>query len=91
MGEIFGMIDGHFPEPKRGYSYLSAKEMTKMKHRLRMDFADDSDTLFNSAWRELLNLARNQEILDYDHLKSLYESIVSYKVNNPRSKVYIYG
>ena len=72
--------------------YLTKKEITKMKPNLRQDFPDDSTALFNSAWSDILaNIRAGNEVLDYEHLKAMYDNSVSYKVNNPKSKFYIYG
>lgn len=82
MGEIFGMIDG-----KRN---LSSQEVTALKGRLRKDIGD-RPALFDACWREIMKFANQGDVVDYQHLKDLYDSIASEKVNNPRSKFYIYG
>jgi hypothetical protein len=69
---------------------LTAKEVTKMKSRLRKAM-NDSPSLFNACWREVMKFARQGDIMDYQHLKTTYNTIASYKVNNPRSKFYLYG
>lgn len=71
-------------------SALSVKEVTKLKSRLRKA-VKDRPALFDSCWRDVLQFARQSDIHDYSHLKDLYNNIVSYKVNNPKSKFYIYG
>ena len=72
--------------------HLTGKELTKMKPHLKQDFPEDSESLFNSAWNDILaNVRAGNEVLDYEHLKMMYEHFVSYKVNNPKSKFYIYG
>ena len=82
MGEIFGMIDGR--------RNLTPKEVTALKSRLRKD-VDDRPVLFDACWKEVMRFANQGDIVDYEHLKELYNSIASEKVNNPRSKFYIYG
>jgi len=82
-----------FPDPKKPneYSHLTSKQITKLKSRLRKDFPEDDGNLFEAAWRKLREYGRNAEILDYQHMKQLYDALVSEMVNNPRSKYYIYG
>lgn len=69
---------------------LKVKDITKMKDRLRKA-VKDKPALFESCWRNVLKFARQGDISNYYHLKVLYNSIASYKVNNPRSKFYMYG
>jgi hypothetical protein len=85
------MFKTWFPEPKKKYSYLTSKQITKLKPRLRKDFPEDDTNLFNAVWRKIRYYANNAEILDYQQMKDLYESLVSEMVNNPRSQYYIYG
>ena len=58
------------------------------KREFRKTHRQDRDKLFNAAWRDIVNFAKNRNIDDID---ALYEEIVSSKVNNPRSQFYIYG
>ena len=60
----------------------------KTKKQFRQENKKDSESLFNAAWSDILYFSRNSEI---DDLQGLYDSIVSEKVNNPRSKFFIYG
>ena len=69
---------------------LSPKEVTALKKQLKQDVRD-SDALFEACWREVMIFAKQSDIYDNNHLKELYNSIVSQKVNNPRSRFYIYG
>ena len=58
------------------------------KKQFRQENKQDSESLFNAAWRKILYFNRHSEI---DDLQGLYDSIVSEMVNNPKSKFYIYG
>ena len=69
---------------------LTAKEVTKLKGKLRKAVGD-RPALFNACWREVMKFANQGDIMDYQHLKTIYNTIASYKVNNPRSKFYMYG
>ena len=69
---------------------LTKKQVTALKSRLKKD-VKDRPVLFNACWREVMKFANQGDIVDYHHLKDLYNSIASYKVNNPRSKFYMYG
>jgi uncharacterized protein YfkK (UPF0435 family) len=75
---------------KRIKNKLSPKEVTALKKRLKQDVRD-SDALFEACWREVMVFAKESDIYDYNHLKELYNSVASQKVNNPRSRFYIYG
>ena len=59
--------------------------MTKTEFRKTVT---DKTTLFNACWNKVCWFARNSEI---DDLPALYESFVSEKVNNPRSRFYMHG
>lgn len=93
MKDIWGITKGDYwhPDPKTDYAYLTREQVKKLRPRLRRDFAEDSEGLFNSAWKEILSYASNAEVLDYQYMKDLYAGIISNKVNNPRSKFYMYG
>ena len=58
------------------------------KKKFREQNKTDSESLFNAAWRVILNFEKGSEI---DDLQGLYDTIVSEKVNDPKSKFYIYG
>jgi hypothetical protein len=73
-----------------GRGNLSRVEVSKLKTRLKKS-VNDSPALFEACWREVLKFANQGDISDYQHLKDLYNSIASYKVNNQRSKFYMYG
>jgi len=75
---------------KYGRSNLSKSEVTALKSKLRKAVGD-KPALFESCWREVMKFANQGDIVDYQHLKDLYNSIASYKVNNSRSKFYMYG
>lgn len=83
MGEIFGNLG-------IGKRNLSRAEVTALKSQLREEMGD-RPALFEACWKEIMKFANQGDIYDYQHLKDLYNQISSYKVNNPRSKFYIYG
>ena len=58
------------------------------RQNLRSAYPEDSDALFNAVWREVRSFARHSDIADLD---GLYDTIVSNKVNNPRSRFYMFG
>ena len=58
------------------------------KKKFREQNKTDSESLFNAAWRVILNFEKCSQI---DDLQGLYDTIVSEKVNDPKSKFYIYG
>jgi len=87
---LFGVGSKAWDELQSRKRELTPKELTKMKSRLKKKY-NDTDRLFNSAWREVLYFARNSEIRDFEELCAIYEQITSQKVNNPRSSFYIYG
>ena len=59
-----------------------------VQSKLRLNNSQDSNRLFNAAWRKIKWFNENSEI---DDLQGLYDTIVSEKVNNPKSPFYIYG
>ena len=63
----------------------------EVKRQFREKNSLDSDALFNASWRVLLQFFAQGDVCDEHHMQELYDSIVSEKVNNPRSKFYIYG
>ena len=69
---------------------LSVRQVTAFKKKLRKQ-VNDNGNLFDACWREVLKYARQADIHDYSQLYNLYNNIASQKVNNPRSKFYIYG
>jgi len=75
---------------KYGRKNLTRAEVTKLKPRLRKAVGD-RPALFEACWKDVLMFARQGDIVDYMHLKDLYNSIASQKVNNSRSKFYMYG
>ena len=58
------------------------------KKQFRQENKQDGESLFNAAWRVILNFEKGSEI---DDLQGLYDTIVSEKVNDPKSKFFIYG
>lgn len=70
--------------------HLSVREVSALKSRLRKAVRD-RPALFDACWRQILVFAKQGDIVDYMHLKDLYNSIASYKVNNSRSKFYLHG
>lgn len=60
----------------------------EIQRKLRLTNSQDSNRLFNAAWRSIKLFNQNSEI---DDLQALYEIIVSGKVNDSRSPFYIYG
>lgn len=60
----------------------------QVKSELRRANKQDSESLFNSVWNRIKWFNAKSEI---DDLQGLYNSIASEKVNNTRSKFYIYG
>lgn len=60
----------------------------KAQTELRLANSQDSNRLFNAAWRSIKMFNQNSEI---DDLQGLYDTIVSEKVNNSKSPFYIYG
>jgi hypothetical protein len=85
MGEFYNKIG-------RIYSggNLTSKQVTALKNRLRKDVGD-RPALFDACWRMIMKFANQGDISDYQHLRALYDSIASEKVNNPRSKFYMHG
>ena len=75
---------------KYGHGNLSRADVTALKSKLRKAVGD-RPSLFDACWKDVLMFANQGDIVDYSHLKDLYNSIASHKVNNPRSKFYIYG
>jgi len=75
---------------KFGRNNLSKSEVSRLKSKLRKAVGD-SPALFDSCWREVMKFANQGDIYSYQHLKDLYNQVASYKVNNPRSKFYMYG
>ena len=73
---------------KYGRTNLTRAEVTKLKPRLKKAVGD-RPALFEACWKDVLMFARQGDITDYMHLKDLYNSIASQKVNNSRSKFYI--
>ena len=59
-----------------------------VQSKLRLNNSQDSNRLFNAAWRKIKWFNENSEI---DNLQDLYDTIVSEKVNNPKSPFYMHG
>jgi len=64
------------------------KLTSEVQSKLRLNNSQDSNRLFNAAWRKIKWFNENSEI---DDLQGLYDTIVSEKVNNSKSPFYIYG
>ena len=63
------------------------------KQELRAKFPDESDRLFDAAYRQLRTWIRRGAI-DYPDLAAAcdwIEQIMAERVNNPRSSFYLYG
>ena len=64
------------------------KLTSEVQSKLRLNNSQDSNRLFNAVWRKIKWFNENSEI---DDLQGLYDTIVSEKVNNPKSPFYMYG
>ena len=58
------------------------------RKEVRTNNSSDSNRLFASVWRAILQFRRD---CDIDDVQALYEQISSQKVNDSKSEFYIYG
>jgi len=65
-----------------------------LKKSIRKEFTDSNNRLFDAAWRQLATWVRQGAIDDPTceaDIINWIDQIISEKVNNPRSRFYIYG
>lgn len=72
---------------------MNKKEVIKLKNKIRQRFTDTSDNLFNNAWKEYIRYLNGSidNPNDEEDIYNWIDNIISEKVNNPKSKYYIYG
>jgi len=65
------------------------KEKALSKEQFRREF-DGSEELFNTCWRQLKREVYTSS-MHADEVSAWLEAFAAERVNNPRSKFYIYG
>ncbi len=65
------------------------KEKALTKEQFRREF-DGSEALFNACWRQLRRDVYTGSMPE-DEIAAWLEAFAAERVNNPRSKFYIYG
>jgi len=76
----------------RGLEVELSKKLWKGIKCLARKRLRSSDALFEACWRDYLYFVRNSETPDnINDVMRILDQIVSEKVNNPKSRFYIYG
>ena len=63
----------------------------KTKKALRRENPTDSENLFNTVWRFIVENYNPWEVFDFEGLQECYDGTVSAFVNDPNSEFFIYG